>query len=284
MSVGNRFEFVEIFFGAMRAGIVPVPLNTKLGAETLDYIMRDAECVARDRRGSGESACRPDRRGDGLQDRGCCSTGIGPGWPITRRRCRRHRPGFDPPRLPDDHPSFQPYTSGSTGRPKGRRAHPCRAVLVDPLPAEILAGAAGRPGAGRGAALPQERHGRRHQADAELGWLGCPAAEFRAAALPPDPVRIPLHPCRRRPGRLHAAAAGARSDRDPRFLGAQESFKIGSAPTPKELLDAVEAAFGVAASRELRPDRGRAGDDRHADRRSRAAPWQLRRRSGPRAR
>ena len=43
MSVGNRFEFVEIFFGAMRAGIVPVPLNTKQGADTLDYIMRDSE-------------------------------------------------------------------------------------------------------------------------------------------------------------------------------------------------------------------------------------------------
>ena len=34
MSVGNRFEFVEIMYGMMRAGIVPVPLNTKLSAET----------------------------------------------------------------------------------------------------------------------------------------------------------------------------------------------------------------------------------------------------------
>src|SRR5215472_3892129 len=46
MAVGNRFEFVEIMYGAMRAGIVPVPLNTRLGADTLDYIMRDAGCVA----------------------------------------------------------------------------------------------------------------------------------------------------------------------------------------------------------------------------------------------
>src|SRR5215471_2567104 len=46
MSVGNRFEFIEIMYGAMRAGVVPVPLNTRLGPDVLDYIMRDAACVA----------------------------------------------------------------------------------------------------------------------------------------------------------------------------------------------------------------------------------------------
>src|SRR5580704_15258762 len=46
MSVGNRYEFVEIMYGAMRAGVVPVPLNTRLGADTLDYIIRNAGCVA----------------------------------------------------------------------------------------------------------------------------------------------------------------------------------------------------------------------------------------------
>ena len=46
MAVGNRFEFVEIMYGAMRAGIVPVPLNTKLGADVLDYTIRDADCRA----------------------------------------------------------------------------------------------------------------------------------------------------------------------------------------------------------------------------------------------
>ena len=46
MAVGNRFEFVEIMYGAMRAGLVPVPLNTRVGADTLDYIIRDANCLA----------------------------------------------------------------------------------------------------------------------------------------------------------------------------------------------------------------------------------------------
>src|ERR1043165_5122526 len=41
MAVGNRFEFIEAMYGAMRAGIVPVPLNTKLGADVLEYILRE---------------------------------------------------------------------------------------------------------------------------------------------------------------------------------------------------------------------------------------------------
>ena len=41
MAVGNRFEFIEVMYGAMRAGVVPVPLNTKLGADVLEYILRE---------------------------------------------------------------------------------------------------------------------------------------------------------------------------------------------------------------------------------------------------
>ena len=46
MSVGNRFEFVEIMYGAMRAGIVPVPLNTKLGADTIEFTIQNSGSVA----------------------------------------------------------------------------------------------------------------------------------------------------------------------------------------------------------------------------------------------
>ena len=44
MCIGNRFEFVEVMYGMMRAGIVPVPLNTKLNAEILEYILIDSGC------------------------------------------------------------------------------------------------------------------------------------------------------------------------------------------------------------------------------------------------
>ena len=44
MIVGNRVEFLEIFFGAMRAGAIPVPINTRLARDTLRFILEDAEC------------------------------------------------------------------------------------------------------------------------------------------------------------------------------------------------------------------------------------------------
>src|SRR5215470_6022792 len=46
MLIGNRTEFVEVFFGAMRAGAIPLPLNTRLAADTLARIIAEAGCVA----------------------------------------------------------------------------------------------------------------------------------------------------------------------------------------------------------------------------------------------
>src|SRR5204863_6671842 len=45
MLIGNRTEFVEVFFGAMRGGAIPLPLNTRLPADTLSRIIDDAGCV-----------------------------------------------------------------------------------------------------------------------------------------------------------------------------------------------------------------------------------------------
>src|SRR5437016_13375641 len=43
MLVGNRTEFLEFFFGAMRAGAIPLPLNTRLAAGTLTAVVRGPE-------------------------------------------------------------------------------------------------------------------------------------------------------------------------------------------------------------------------------------------------
>ena len=118
MVVGNRFEFVEIMYGAMRAGVVPVPLNTKLGADVLAFIIADAECRAAIIEPSCNAfACQVVEEA-GLDKR----LALGPGaddWPQYEDALMAAPARFDPPVIADDHPSFQPYTSGSTGRPKG---------------------------------------------------------------------------------------------------------------------------------------------------------------------
>ncbi len=118
MIVGNRVEFLEIFFGAMRAGAIPVPINTRLARDTLKFILEDAEC----RIAFVEPAIHP-----GAME-------VAQAAPLAQRIALEHAPAgwldyasardasprLDaPPELPPDAQAFQPYTSGSTGLPKG---------------------------------------------------------------------------------------------------------------------------------------------------------------------
>jgi long-chain acyl-CoA synthetase len=118
MLVGNRTEFVELFFGAMRMGAIPLPLNTRLAATTLREIIAQAGCVL--------AVVDPSCHRDAMT--------------IAARAPVRHRlvlgqaadgllafedemaapaASIEPPSLAEDAQAFQPYTSGSTGRPKG---------------------------------------------------------------------------------------------------------------------------------------------------------------------
>ncbi|HZQ75669.1 MAG TPA: class I adenylate-forming enzyme family protein [Burkholderiales bacterium] len=112
----NRAEYLSVFFGAIRAGLVPVPVNHKLGAQAMAFIVEDAACAAvvldTDSLAGFAPAlerCRTPRLrislGAALQ-----------GWaPMSEL------PGaeLEPPELAADAQCFQPYTAGSTGRPKG---------------------------------------------------------------------------------------------------------------------------------------------------------------------
>ena len=118
MAVGNRFEFVEVMYGAMRAGLVPVPLNIRLGREVLDYTIRDAGCEAAVVEPDCNEAIVEVVNGAGIAHKLAFDPPPA-GWRAYEAALMDCPAAFDPPELPDDHPSFQPYSSGSTGRPKG---------------------------------------------------------------------------------------------------------------------------------------------------------------------
>lgn len=104
----NRVEFIFTLLGAMRAGAVPVPINIKLAADTIAYILRDAGAKLLFTEPALRRLCPAGMRviefggagGDAFE------RFLDPG-PFT---------AFEP--APDT-VAVQPYTSGSTGRPKG---------------------------------------------------------------------------------------------------------------------------------------------------------------------
>ena len=100
----NRAEFVMTLLGAMRAGVVPVPVNIKLPADTVAYILGDA--------GARLVFAEPDMK-----------RLIPPALHFVQYG-KDFGQFLDPGPFAAFEPAphsvaVQPYTSGSTGRPKG---------------------------------------------------------------------------------------------------------------------------------------------------------------------
>lgn len=106
----NRVEFLEVLFGAMRAGCVPVMINVKLATETIRFIIEDS--------GAGIVFADPefaDRPPEGVR---VVTFGNG-GGAADPYEAFMHEGPFESYLPGWDEMAEQPYTSGSTGRPKG---------------------------------------------------------------------------------------------------------------------------------------------------------------------
>ena len=116
--IGNRVEFIEVLLGAMRAGVVAVPLNTRGGGDSHDHIIADSGCAAAFVDASANPHVVASVEGAGIARRVAVGD-IPGGWQDYEALLQAAEPQFEPIEIEPDHPLMQPYTSGSTGRPKG---------------------------------------------------------------------------------------------------------------------------------------------------------------------
>ncbi len=104
----NEYHYVEALLGALRTGAVVVPMNSKLGAESLAHVISDS--------GMRMIAAEPAMSSRARQMLAAV---------VDRPTVLTHEEWADAPARFDEVPStpddvcFQPYTSGSTGKPKG---------------------------------------------------------------------------------------------------------------------------------------------------------------------
>jgi 4-hydroxybenzoate-CoA ligase len=133
----DTVDFPIAFWGALRAGVIPVPINTLLPAETIGYILRDSRAAAlfvsapllaplkpAARRIGRVVVSNPDGSACGFCDFLAANGVISPG-PI--EEC-----------LPDEI-AFWLYSSGSTGAPKGvRHVHSSLQATADTYAATVL--------------------------------------------------------------------------------------------------------------------------------------------------
>ncbi|MEO7403510.1 MAG: class I adenylate-forming enzyme family protein [Burkholderiales bacterium] len=118
--IGNRCEYLEAFYGVMRAGLVAVPLNPRQVESNLEFMLRDcgATGMILDADACPPGSALAERLG--VKHRVILDAAPPNGWVS-------YAAALDPtlpkpiPRISPDGIGFQPYTAGSTGQPKGAR-------------------------------------------------------------------------------------------------------------------------------------------------------------------
>ena len=116
MVVKDCPEFFYIFWGAIKAGLIPVPLNTLLRADDYRFMIEDSECAGLVYSPEYQSEVDPALAASGHQP-GFILCTEGPNG--MTGRLGDYSQHLDPAPTTADTECFWLYSSGSTGRPKG---------------------------------------------------------------------------------------------------------------------------------------------------------------------
>ena len=116
MVVKDCPEFFYVFWGAIKAGLIPVPLNTLLRADDYRFMIEDSECAGLVYSPEYQSEVDPALAASGHQP-GLILCTEGPNG--MTGLLGDYSPHLDPAPTTADTECFWLYSSGSTGRPKG---------------------------------------------------------------------------------------------------------------------------------------------------------------------
>ena len=138
MIVRDQIEWPVIFWGAMKAGAIPVPLNTLLSADVYETILTDSRAsilvVSEEMWEVVEPATRDNRF-----LRAILVIGDAPEMTESYRDFTASAPVAETVEAHDDELAFWLYSSGSTGQPKGvRHVHKALKATCDTFGDQVL--------------------------------------------------------------------------------------------------------------------------------------------------